>query len=79
MIDEFQDTSSIQWKNFKVLMADCMSSEGSRNIIVGDVKQSIYRWRDSDWRMLNEIEKQFPTFPKTSRNKESWHELSLTA
>lgn len=60
MIDEFQDTSSIQWKNFKVLMADCMSSEGSRNIIVGDVKQSIYRWRDSDWRMLNEIEKQFP-------------------
>lgn len=60
MIDEFQDTSSIQWQNFKVLLADCMSQSDSRNIVVGDVKQSIYRWRDSDWRLLNDIEKQIP-------------------
>ena len=60
MIDEFQDTSTIQWRNFKVLLADCMSRIGSRNIIVGDVKQSIYRWRDGDWRLLNGIESQFP-------------------
>lgn len=59
MIDEFQDTSTIQWRNFKVLMSDCMSRIGSRNIIVGDVKQSIYRWRDGDWRLLNGIEIQF--------------------
>lgn len=59
MIDEFQDTSMVQWKNFKVLLLDCMSREKSRNIIVGDVKQSIYRWRDSDWRLLNNIDLQF--------------------
>lgn len=54
MIDEFQDTSSIQWQNFKVLLADCMS-HGHDNLIVGDVKQSIYRWRNGDWRLLNNI------------------------
>ena len=59
MIDEFQDTSNIQWHNFKVLLRDSMSRAGARNIIVGDVKQSIYRWRDSDWRLLNNIEGQF--------------------
>ncbi len=60
MIDEFQDTSSIQWKNFKVLLRECMSHRDSRNLIVGDVKQSIYRWRSGDWRLLNHIERQFP-------------------
>ena len=59
MIDEFQDTSLIQWKNFKVLMNECMSREHSQNLIVGDVKQSIYRWRDGDWRLLNNIDQQF--------------------
>ena len=59
MIDEFQDTSTIQWHNFKVLLQDCMSHESAKNIIVGDVKQSIYRWRDSDWRLLNAIGEQF--------------------
>ena len=61
MIDEFQDTSTVQWQNFKVLMRECMSHEGSENLIVGDVKQSIYRWRSGDWRLLNNIERQFPS------------------
>ena len=59
MIDEFQDTSTIQWENFKVLLKECMSHAGSHDIIVGDVKQSIYRWRAGDWRLLNEIENTF--------------------
>lgn len=59
MIDEFQDTSTIQWKNFKVLLDETMSSQNSGNLIVGDVKQSIYRWRSGDWRLLNNIEKEF--------------------
>lgn len=65
MIDEFQDTSSIQWQNFKVLLKECMSHRHDdndttiRNLIVGDVKQSIYRWRSGDWRLLNNIDKQF--------------------
>lgn len=61
MIDEFQDTSTVQWQNFKVLLSEAMSQEGSENLIVGDVKQSIYRWRSGDWRLLNDIQTQFPS------------------
>ena len=60
MIDEFQDTSTVQWKNFKVLLQDTMSHKDAENLIVGDVKQSIYRWRSGDWRLLDGIKKQFP-------------------
>ena len=61
MIDEFQDTSTVQWQNFKVLLSEAMSHEGAENLIVGDVKQSIYRWRSGDWRLLNDIQTQFPS------------------
>ena len=60
MIDEFQDTSTVQWQNFRILLQEAMSHQGSENLIVGDVKQSIYRWRSGDWRLLNDIEQQFP-------------------
>ena len=60
MIDEFQDTSTVQWKNFKVLLRETMSHEGTENLIVGDVKQSIYRWRSGDWRLLHNIRQEFP-------------------
>tara|TARA_B100001750_G_scaffold206149_1_gene183636 strand:- start:15957 stop:19235 length:3279 start_codon:yes stop_codon:yes gene_type:complete len=46
LIDEFQDTSLFQWENFKPLIHDSLSS-GDENLIVGDIKQSIYRWRGS--------------------------------
>ena len=65
MIDEFQDTSTVQWQNFKVLLQECMSHQQSENLIVGDVKQSIYRWRSGDWRLLNAIDQQFPYADKT--------------
>ncbi|MBE6303506.1 MAG: ATP-dependent helicase [Bacteroidales bacterium] len=58
-IDEFQDTSSLQWKNFKVMLHEAIS-RGNKCLIVGDVKQSIYRWRNSDWSILNNLEKEFP-------------------
>lgn len=61
MIDEFQDTSTIQWQNFKVLLEETMSHGQSHNLIVGDVKQSIYRWRSGDWKILNDIEREFPS------------------
>ena len=56
MIDEFQDTSTLQWKNFRPLIMNSIAAGGSC-LIVGDVKQSIYRFRNSDWRILNNIEK----------------------
>lgn len=57
-IDEFQDTSKLQWKCFKVLLEEVMAHR-TFNLIVGDVKQSIYRWRNSDWNILNRIEEEF--------------------
>ncbi len=53
MIDEFQDTSTMQWNNFRPLLQESLAS-GNYNLLVGDVKQSIYRWRNSDWRLLEE-------------------------
>ena len=54
MIDEFQDTSRLQWSNFKVLLSDILANNRF-SMIVGDVKQSIYRWRNGDWRILNQV------------------------
>lgn len=60
MIDEFQDTSTIQWENFKVLLDDCIAHQRG-SLIVGDVKQSIYRWRGGDWKLLQNLnEERFP-------------------
>ncbi len=53
MIDEFQDTSGMQWDNFLPLVRDSLAG-GNKDFIVGDVKQSIYRWRNSDWKLLDE-------------------------
>lgn len=59
MIDEFQDTSGMQWHNFLPLVRDSLAG-GNKNFIVGDVKQSIYRWRNSDWKLLDEqLDKDF--------------------
>lgn len=52
MLDEFQDTSKMQWENFKPLLQESIS-QNYDNLVVGDVKQSIYRWRNSDWSILN--------------------------
>jgi ATP-dependent helicase/nuclease subunit A len=54
MIDEFQDTSIIQWKNFRLLIENSMA-QGYENLVVGDIKQSIYRWRNSDWQTLRDL------------------------
>jgi ATP-dependent exoDNAse (exonuclease V) beta subunit len=51
MIDEFQDTSLLQWLNFKPLISNSLS-QGYDNLIVGDAKQSIYRWRNSNWEII---------------------------
>jgi len=62
MIDEFQDTSTMQWGNFLPLVVNTLS-QGGRALIVGDVKQSIYRWRNGDWRLLAEgVERDLATF-----------------
>ena len=52
LLDEFQDTAQVQWQNFYPLL-DNSEGQGGENLIVGDVKQSIYRWRGSDWKLLD--------------------------
>lgn len=57
LLDEFQDTSRFQWDNFKPLLEQSVAV-GAYNLVVGDVKQSIYRWRNGDWRLLQSQVKQ---------------------
>ena len=65
MIDEFQDTSRMQWENFHLLLEESMAQkEGS--LIVGDIKQSIYRWRNGDWKILAGLDKD-PSFSIDAR------------
>ncbi len=60
MIDEFQDTSGLQWGNFRPLITNSLA-EDHLGMVVGDVKQAIYRWRNGDWNLLaSEVGKQFP-------------------
>ena len=62
LLDEFQDTAQVQWTNFSPLLHNSDAS-GGENLIVGDVKQSIYRWRGSDWDLLNNrIPEEFPDY-----------------
>ncbi len=60
LLDEFQDTSKVQWENFKPLISNSDAS-GNENLLVGDVKQSIYRWRGSDWKLMaKDVAEEFP-------------------
>lgn len=60
LLDEFQDTAGVQWTNFSPLLHNS-DSQGGENLIVGDVKQSIYRWRGSDWNLFDsQIPNEFP-------------------
>lgn len=56
LIDEFQDTSLEQWRNFAPLINNALAEAAptrSAVTIVGDTKQSIYRWRGGDWRLID--------------------------
>ncbi|MBX9889949.1 MAG: UvrD-helicase domain-containing protein [Amoebophilaceae bacterium] len=60
LIDEFQDLSLFQWMNIKPLLHNSLA-QGYTNLLVGDVKQSIYRWRGSHWKLLNhQVEAAYP-------------------
>ena len=79
MIDEFQDTSKLQWQNLRILLMECLA-QGNESLVVGDVKQSIYRWRNSDWNILNtEIESDLKRFsPETinlTTNRRSYYNI----
>ena len=78
LLDEFQDTSTVQWGNFLPLLKESQDNHGD-NLVVGDVKQCIYRWRGSDWQLLDRgIEKVFHLpDDAVEAMKDNWRTLPL--
>lgn len=70
LLDEFQDTSLLQWQNIVPLVENSLAN-GNYNLIVGDGKQAIYRWRNG------EVE-QFISLPKIYKGSGSMHEREET-
>ncbi len=83
-IDEFQDTSALQWENLQPLIENSLSSQqlnsqkSGKLFLVGDAKQSIYRWRGGKAEQFMElsekhnpfsVEKQTVTLPKNFRSQ----------
>ena len=56
MVDEFQDTSDLQWYTIFELIKEVLSTGGT-SLIVGDIKQSIYRWRNGNWHIMADLDK----------------------
>lgn len=71
LIDEFQDTSRLQWNNLHPLVAES-ESRGNDNLIIGDSKQSIYRFRNADPSLITTlVPKQFKCTPGGNTPKEN--------
>lgn len=64
-IDEFQDTSPIQWQCLKPLLENSLSNGGSV-LIVGDTKQAIYGFRNADWLIMKGLIDLKETFNSTN-------------
>jgi ATP-dependent helicase/nuclease subunit A len=54
LIDEFQDTSPMQWQSLKPLLLEALSRNGSQ-FVVGDLKQAIYQFRQADYRIMRRM------------------------
>ncbi|MDI6739559.1 MAG: UvrD-helicase domain-containing protein [Candidatus Edwardsbacteria bacterium] len=54
MIDEFQDTSPLQWRSLKPLIDEALAGDGSL-FLVGDLKQAIYMFRRADYRIMRQL------------------------
>ncbi|UCG35200.1 MAG: UvrD-helicase domain-containing protein [Candidatus Omnitrophota bacterium] len=61
LIDEFQDTSILQWRNLKMMVEEALSSGGSL-FYVGDKKQAIYRFRGGEAQLFDDVRKAFGQF-----------------
>ena len=89
LIDEFQDTSRLQWSVIDRLVRDVLAGEGHTLLIVGDIKQSIYRWRNGDWHIMAalgsdeqhyspQINKAFPNLTRNFRSSEQVVKFNLS-
>ncbi|MBN2483179.1 MAG: UvrD-helicase domain-containing protein [Candidatus Omnitrophica bacterium] len=62
LIDEFQDTSSLQWRNLYLMVEEALSCGGTL-FYVGDKKQAIYRFRGGRAQLFDEVKEQFARYP----------------
>lgn len=70
LIDEFQDTSRMQWRNLRPLLQE-NNSRGEDNLIIGDAKQSIYRFRNADPSLITTtVPEEFPTHIAAGMSRE---------
>lgn len=60
LLDEFQDTSILQWSNFLPLIENGLSA-GHTSLIVGDAKQAIYRWRNGEVELFVRLPEVYPS------------------
>ena len=61
LLDEFQDTSDLQWDNFRRLIEEILAGGGT-TLIVGDTKQSIYRWRNGNRHIMDSLDTTYRDF-----------------
>jgi len=64
LIDEFQDTSLIQWECLRPILENSLAS-GGNVILLGDNKQAIYRWRNGDPRLFTSLPQGLPEKPNS--------------
>ena len=75
LMDEFQDTSQLQWSVIRQLLQDVLANEGNTLLIVGDIKQSIYRWRNGDWHIMESLTGERVNETSLTRNFRSSEEV----
>ncbi len=73
LIDEFQDTSPVQWRTIYPLIENSLSERGSL-FVVGDTKQAIYRFREADYQIMKSLEKGLEGFPSAPFSVRELHE-----
>ncbi|MCF7916442.1 MAG: UvrD-helicase domain-containing protein [Candidatus Omnitrophica bacterium] len=72
LIDEFQDTSRLQWNNLEQMVEEGLSSGGTF-FYVGDKKQALYRFRGGQSQLFDKIKEQFQHYqPTTLFLKKNW-------
>ena len=67
LIDEFQDTNHLQWKNIEVLTEEAIARGGTL-FLVGDKKQAIYRWRGGKSELVDEVAAHYSAYRIDEQN-----------
>ena len=67
LVDEFQDTSPVQWGNMAPLIENSLAQAGSL-FVVGDTKQAIFGFRDADYRIMKDLENRVSGFDSAAAN-----------